>query len=465
MKIKRLLALLFSMLMVVTCFAGCKGGESGGNKKADSLRADLDFNGETIKIVVPPGYGLISDGTDPELVARDEKLAELGKKYNGTFVFQEGVGSYWSLMATTIASGKPAGHIMITQENYFMNWVKAGAMADLTAAMEKTGIDFTDSRYNQTIRKATNFNGAQYCFYQAPLAMLSNIWFFNKRIFEEYNLGDPYQMVEDGTWNWDAVENIAKKALVKKSDGTVEQWGFTSYSHTSLLTALCVSNGTTVSDFDKNGNPVLNLNSSKGMKAFEKFYDWTVVQKIAKVNDGKQNYDTYYKEFAEGKVALTLGGNSLLKTLSEMQSEDDFGIVAPPMGPDADKYYYQDACGEMYFIPKTYEDMADKLLLVMDELLYTEASHEDRVSEKYISYFRDEKALDSYVKQVVDTENKVYDASNMVDIIWGGEPSLHDLIGTVLKGEKSPGDAMEASKVQIQKSMEDNMGEYKRTSK
>ena len=101
---------------------------------------------------------------------------------------------------------------MVTQENYFMEWYKAGAFADLNAAMEKTGIDFKDSRYSQTARKYTNIDGKQYAFSDVPLNPTGTIWFFNKRIFKEQNLGDPYEMVKNKTWTWDKVEEIAKTA-------------------------------------------------------------------------------------------------------------------------------------------------------------------------------------------------------------------------------------------------------------
>lgn len=468
--LKRAACLSLAALMMCACFAGCgkdkaASGKSGSNA-ADKLRADLDFGGETINIVTPPGYGMVNtDGKDETLVARDEKLKKLGEKYNATFKVIEGRGTYWDAMASSIAAGSPAGHIMVTQENYFMSWLKAGAMADLTAAMEKTGIDFTDDRYSQVVRKYTNLNNSQYCFSEAPLNPTGTIWYFNKRIFSECNLGNPYEMVKNKTWTWDAVEEIAKKALKTKADGTVEQWGLSAYMHIYMLSELCSTNGSTIADFDADGNPVLTLNEPASMKAFEKMYDWTVVQKIAKCNDGSQNWDTALREFTNCNIAMTMGTNKLLQFIDESGMEDDFGILPSPMGPDADKYYVGTSCGQMYFIPTTYEDMADKLLLVIDELYdFGDSSYEEEITKKYISKMRDEESMENYINMVVDTESHTHDAYVMTKIDWSST-SINGLCYSVLKGEKTPGDALEGTKVQFQKGMEDTMEDYKVTGK
>ena len=477
MKITRLAALSLAALMAAFSLAGCgsektesgsnasKSPVSAGNSKTDQLKAALSFGGETITIVTPPGYGMINtDGKDPALVRRDARIKELEAKYDVKIVQKEGRGTYWDVMTSSIASGSPAGHIMVTQENYFMEWYKAGAFADLNAAMEKTGIDFKDSRYSQTARKYTNIDGKQYAFSDVPLNPTGTIWFFNKRIFKEQNLGDPYEMVKNKTWTWDKVEEIAKKATKKKSDGTVEQWGLGGYMHSDFLSSLAASNGSAIASFDKDGNPQLTLGDSAAMKAFEKMYDWTVKQKIAYVNDGSQTWDTFLREFTKCNMAMMAGTNKLLQYIEESAMPDDFGIVYAPMGPDVQENTNPTRCGHMYFIPKTYESMADKLLLLIDDLYaYPDGQTiDDLVAEKYVSKLRDEESLTIYTDMVKSTDRFVHDAYTMTKIDWTA-PSIHELCSTVLKGSKTPGDALEANKVQFQNAMNDMMAGHKVT--
>ena len=93
MKKSRFVALPMAMLMASFALIGCtettesspsssSGGTSGGgNTVADQLKAELSFDGETIRIVTPPGYGMINtDGTDPSLVRRDQRIEELEAK-------------------------------------------------------------------------------------------------------------------------------------------------------------------------------------------------------------------------------------------------------------------------------------------------------------------------------------------------------------------------------------------------
>ena len=69
MKKIRFVALAMAMLMMAGALIGCtdntegssssKGGNaSGGDTVTDQLKSELSFNGETIRIVVPPGYGI-----------------------------------------------------------------------------------------------------------------------------------------------------------------------------------------------------------------------------------------------------------------------------------------------------------------------------------------------------------------------------------------------------------------------
>ena len=479
MKKSRFVALPMAMLMASFALIGCtettesspsssSGGTSGGgNTVADQPKAELSFDGETIRIVTPPGYGMINtDGTDPSLVRRDQRIEELEAKYDVVIEQLEGRGNYWDMMTSSIASGSPSGHILVTQENYFVEWYKAGAFADLTDAMEKTGIDFRDSRYNQTVRQYTNIDNRQYCFSDISLNPTGTIWFFNKRIFEEQNLGNPYEMVENKTWTWETVGEIAAKATRKSSNGTVEQWGLGAYMHSDFLSSLAASNGSSIAGFDENGDPVLTLSDSKAMRAFEQMYDWVVQQKIANVNDGSQTWDTFLREFTKCNMAMMAGTNKLLQFIEESAMADDFGIVYAPMGPDVDDYTVPVSCGQMYFIPKTYESMADKLLLLIDDLyaIPDGMTIDDLVAEKYVSKLRDEESLNYYTSMVKDSNLFIHDAYVMTKIDWT-TPSIHEMCSEVLKGSRTPGDALEANRVQFQSAMEDMMEGHKVTGK
>lgn len=436
--------------------------------KTDQAKADLDFGGETIVFCYPPGYGMIdTDGTSVSLARRDAKMKELEEKYNVKIVQRDDASTYWENMVTSIASGSPEGHIMVAQERQLLSWVEAGAVADLTAAMEKTGVDFTDTeKYSQIVRKYSSYNNGQYGFSDPAPYVSQAYWFYNKRIFEEMQLGDPYEMVENKEWTWDKVTEIAQKATKRKSDGTIEQYGLGTMMLTDLLGSLCQSNGTNMATFNDEGKAVLTLAEAKGMKAFEQMSDWLFKDKVALFNDGSLDWDATINDFINGNVAIMCGTNPVLNTAKGTPMADDFGIVPPPMGPDVTNYTMGGSMGQFYFIPKTYEDMADKLLLLIDDLyeLPEGMTRADTVAESYATHVRDEQSLKYYTDMALNFDTSVYEIAIIAGLDWSS-PSIMEVCNKVIKGEGTPADVMEQNKVQMQTLLDDKFNALKFTGK
>lgn len=436
--------------------------------KTDQAKAELDFGGETIVFCYPPGYGMINtDGTSVSLARRDARMKELEEKYNCKIEQRDDASTYWENMVTGIASGSPEGHIMVTQEAQLLTWAEAGAVADLTAAMEKTGIDFTDStKYSQIVRKYSSYNNQQYGFSEPAPYVSGMYWFFNKRIFEEMQLGDPYEMVEKGEWTWDKVTEIAQKATKRNADGTIEQYGLGSMMVADFLGALCASNGTSMCSFDASGQAKFTLADEKGMRAFQQFSDWLFKDKVALINDGSLDWDATIADFINGKVAIFCGSNPVLNNAKSTPMADDFGIVPPPKGPDVTKNTIGGAMGQFYFIPKTYEDMADKLLLLIDDLyeLPEGMTREDTVSESYINHVRDEESLKYYTDMALNYDTSMYELTAIGGLAWS-DPSLTNVCNQVLKGEATPADVIEQNKVQFQTLLDDKFKAMKFTGK
>lgn len=436
--------------------------------KTEQAKAELDFGGETIVFCYPPGYGMIdTTGTSVPLARRDARIEELEEKYNVNIEQRDDASTYWENMVTSIASGAPEGHIMVTQERQLLSWVEAGAVADLSAAMEKTGIDFTDpEKYSQLVRKYTNYNGAQYGFSDPAPYVSQPYWFYNKRIFEEMQLGDPYEMIANKEWTWDKVTEIAQKATIRKADGTIEQYGLGSMMLADFLGALCQSNGTNMAAFDENGKAILTLAEPKAMKAFQQMSDWLFKDKVALFNDGSLDWDATIKDFINGNVAIMCGTNPVLNNAKGAPMADDFGILPPPMGPDVDNYTIGGSMGQFYFIPKTYEDMADKLILLIDDLyeLPDGMTREDTVAESYATHVRDEESLANYTEMALHFDTSIYEIAVIAGLDWSS-PSINEICNKVVKGEGTPADLVEQNKVQLQTLLDDKFSKLQFTGK
>ncbi len=460
MKWKRVIAAILSAMMVTAVFAGCGPGDEGGGTGGAVGTDDLDFKGETITFAYPPGYDMVytEDTDDPYLIYQRERMDELEQRFNCKIEQIEGKGQYWTQMATTVAAGSPLGHIMVTQENYILDWFKRGAIANLADAMAETGIDFTDSRYSQTVRKMTRFDGGQYAFCDVPLNPTGALWFANLSLFERDQLGDIYEMIENKEWTWDKCEEIATKATKTDATGTTTQWGIRAYQHWAFLLSLAVSNGGSIASFDSEGNPTLPLSEPAATQAFQKFYDWGVIKKIANINDGSQNWDQPLQEFTEGNIALLVAGNKLLQIAQENAMEDQIGVIYPPMGPEMDDYAINSQCGQMYFIPTTYQDMASELLLLVNELYapYEDMTHEDMIMAKYSKRIDNEDSMRIYIDLATNADRYAYDAVQLTKLDWTS-PSVHEMCAKVLHGDQTPGDAIAANTQQFLATMSDMM--------
>lgn len=474
---KKVVSLILALLMLVGAMSGCSGTSDGDQKestgssaKTEELKADLDFNGETIVFVYPPGYGMVDpEGRDVAIAKRNQRIKEAEEKYNVVIEQREGRGNYWTVMATSIAAGSPAGHIMVTQAAQFLGWMKAGAFANLNEAMEKTGIDFTADHYDQTTRILSNFDGNQYGFFDVkPYG--GTTWAFNKRIFEELNLENPYELVEKKEWTWEKVGELARKATKRDTDGSISVYGLGAGYYTDFLGSLAISNGSTICQFDENGSPVLTLAEPNAMAAFEQLYDWVVTDKMVRCSDGSENWDATIKDFVNGKIAIyTGGGTNMFKYAQQMSMKDDYGLVPPPIGPNVDTYHTSGAMSETYFIPKTYEDMADKLLLLFDDIYEFRdgETREDKIIDKYGSNMKDAESLKYFTNAVMGTDDlpRIYGIDGMLGIQWAS-PSLIDVCSQVLvKTTATPGDAVETNKVQLQNIAKDTLGDHVFTGK
>ncbi len=451
---KRLTAAVLSALTVTALLAGC------GGEKAAVGTEDLDFGGETITFTYPPGYDMVytEDTDDPYLIYQRQRMDELEQRFNCKIEQVEGKGQYWTGMATSIAAGSPMGHVMVTQENYILDWFKAGAIANLADAMAETGIDFTDSRYSQVVRKMTRFDGGQYAFCDVPLNPTGALWYANLSLFEREQLGDIYELIENKEWTWDKCEEIATKATKTDASGTTTQWGLVGSQGHAFFRALANSNGGSVAGYDDEGNPALLLTDPASGEALEKMYDWAVIKKIANVNDGSLNWDQPLHEFTKGSIAILCGANKLLQIAQESAMEDQIGVIYPPIGPQMNDYATSASCGQMYFIPATYQDMTTKLLLLVNELYapYENMTHADMIMAKYSKRIDNEKSMQVYIDISENADRYMLDAVTLAGLDWNS-PSITSMCGEVLRGEQTPGDAIEKNKSQFLARLQDEM--------
>ncbi len=98
--------------------------------------------------------------------------------------------------------------------------------------------------------------------------------------------------------------------------------------------------------------------------------------------------------------------------------------------------------------PKTYEDMADKLILLIDDLyeLPDGMTREDTVAEYYATHVRDEESLATSTEMALNFDTSIYEIAVIAGLDWSS-PSINEICNKVVKGEGTPADVVEQNKV------------------
>lgn len=406
---------------------------SSQNQTTAEAKKNLNFSGQTVTIAYT--YTPEAKGESAAADRWYRRIEEVEKKFNVKIETKLGSSKYGDVIVSSILSGKPMGHVMMSGNN--INWLTAGIMCDLTEASKQTGIDFTSDIYNQNIRKYFTLNGKTYIFGYSQGAVI-DIWLYNKKIFKQMSLPDPHTLYKNGQWTWDKVTEIAKKATKRDNAGTVTQWGLAMSLMGNVMTSLMAENGGFVAAVNKKGEPIITMGDTACKEAMEQLQKWAIQDKVLLQNAGT-SYDWANKEFTKGYIAM-LATTSIVY-LEDMN--DDWGMIYPPCGPsnkNGNKSLVD--LGESFFIPITYQKDAGKYLLLMDELNqpYADADEEKLFKEKYMGRFRDSNSYNVWKTMNLDNSKKIHDPYIEMGVMWDANSvSLASLGEQIGLGTLSPG--------------------------
>ncbi len=165
---------------------------------------------------------------------------------------------------------------------------------------------------------------------------------FNKNIIDENGLGDPYELVREGTWTLDQMKTyMSTVALDQNGDGVMDgldRFGVTCYS--GCVPAFMIAAGETFIERTDDGTPTLITPDDRFFAVYEKLvgtmFDSTATYVCM---DGKtQNMPTdWHGMFSGGQALFYLEPIGSLKKLRDMDAE--FGIVPYPKYDEAQENY------------------------------------------------------------------------------------------------------------------------------
>ncbi len=336
-KIGKGLSASLAALMIMAAFAGC-GGDSGnesgqtastgstgttatgGTGIFEGFKADpgeVNFGG---KEVVIASYGDIEpkdDGTEAsKKVLKRVQMAE--EKFNCKFVYK--------LMpdAETYSSAAAAGinyaDIVHSPTLWsFPSWIKNEFYRPLDDV-----IDYSSEKYKPQDAISKWVNGKHYFLVDGeknyPLVVI-----YNPDILEREGCEDPVTMMQEGRWNWDALETIAKKCT--KTSGAQKQYGLTGWFVPYLLQA----NGVRTVKVGDNALAT-DLFENSSLNALTFYRKLLVEDKV--VNPA--GWEVGFDNFTQGQDAMRIAELYTIANLRDKMS--NFKVVPMPMGPDVEGY-------------------------------------------------------------------------------------------------------------------------------
>lgn len=303
---KRIISILMLASMIITLFAGC-----GSEKK------ETNDNGGVTKVTwftSRPVDGAI-DQTMREIAKQYGE--EKGGKWEIEIETTADRPSYLQKLKTLIAGGNMPDIIDIDADPYCQELVDAGMLIDVKSFLEEN--DRYDKFYPIALKYQEFTDGSMYTL---PLEYHVEMTWYNKEIFETYNLEAPKTMEE-----WLTVcKALKENGITPISVDGVDRWPVQRYL--------------AMYPFRETGNEyIIDLRDGKasmGDKTGEKAVDF--LQDIGQYfNDGfaATDYATAQNMFLEGKSAMYYIGDWEIGAMQDLYDEGVIDYFYLPMTSDA----------------------------------------------------------------------------------------------------------------------------------
>jgi len=206
-------------------------------------------------------------------------------------------------------------------------------------------IDFSKPYWDENVNKDLTIKNKLFITHgEHMLSLRAGLYgvFFNKKLAEDYQLEDLYDLVRKNKWTIDKYYSLAKGlSRDLNSDGKMDYndfWGNVSESYYALI--FYNGSGEKIAVKDENDLPVLSMNTSKGIDVLELVSQFlTDKTTTILVDDYPGKWDLVDKVFPDGRALF--GEGALMITPKMRDMEVDFGILpSPKFTENQDRYYH-----------------------------------------------------------------------------------------------------------------------------
>ena len=457
----RTLCTIAVLALMVCSFAACDNGGSGeGTSKAGGDVA-IDGKGQTITIATPRVVDLtpgVSDETDLLI----KRIGEVEKKYNIKIAFESEIdqSDYWDAMVAKAMAGDVFGDIMLIYPYFLDEWVAGNIVADIAPIAEKVGVDWNDGSWDTQVLQTGTFGDKIYSFCREQTALTAGL-IYNTQLLKKADLEDPSVWVKKDQWNFDKLEEYAKKLTVVDADGNVTQYGLSTTTCELFMGCFILANGATAVEYNEKGYPKLTLDSAKSLEALNTFNTMLNTDHTIECMSCLKNWQEAADAFCNGEVGMLVCEEWVIEYIRDVMNEagngEDYALTYFPKGPNG-KDYVDASFGGMteYFIYNSGDAEKEELAFRVYCDLYApneDLSQEEQVATTAESLFSDENSVEVYEDIILNNKSV---SLNMYKLGLNVRQDFKDVFTNICNNAGTPQSIINSIKTEVESYMEES---------
>ena len=245
----------------------------------------------------------------------------------------------------TVRAGENVYDIALPPLNQGINLAADGVLVNLGNI---STVNLSNKWWDQNANKSLSISGQLY-YTSSDMLILNNdstgAFAFSKKIVQEYQLDNPYQVVKDGKWTYDTFYSQVKQVSKDlNGDGKMnrdDQYGFMQYR--DVLHCLFHGAGGDFGGKDENDMPYFTLDTERNIMILEKVFEimndpFNTYRLHMTYNEGVTNAFVLAQNIFEANRALYYWLR--LRDIEPLRSmEADFGILPIPKWDEAQVNY------------------------------------------------------------------------------------------------------------------------------
>ena len=335
--IKKILALTLCALMFLT--ASCSGQSAELLKFIDTTATgEVDLEGKTFSFAsswYSEWYAFADDTLPTDAVEKMmTRFHSIEKKYNAKF---EMVETNEEDLVKLLITGDDMPELLDATAEMAYTFYKSNAIASLNGL---SSVDINDSKWGETnFIQYGNFGGEQYGFYPWHwefIPQFDGAVIFNGEMIARFGGIHPYELQENGKWNWDNFETELRKYAIVENE--VQHYGAI-VSYDKMAKSAINSNGGRIIEGDSENGYTFGATSNKAIQAL----DW-----LRKLNsEDLFETDGGIEAFTKSNLAPYWVGESYFGTVFNPNDAgndtfcpaalSDYGFIQFPTGPQGDE--------------------------------------------------------------------------------------------------------------------------------